>query len=140
MSASLTRSQHCTPSAVDGDIFRTVHADGLSESISYDANGNTLSQTDRGGRTTKMVYDKVNRLIETILPDQTPATDTDNPRTRSVYNAGGHLIQSIDENANVTAYEYDAAGRQIKTILPTVNGVAAELVTCLLYTSDAADE
>ncbi|MFO1495877.1 MAG: RHS repeat-associated core domain-containing protein [Lysobacterales bacterium] len=86
------------------------------ESTSYDAEGNVIAQTDRAGRTTKMVYDAANRLVETILPDATPGTDADNPRTRSEYDAAGQLLASIDELGQRTEYRYDAAGRQVQVI------------------------
>jgi len=96
--------------------------------MAYDANGNVITQTDRAGRVTQMTYDRANRLIETIYPDDTAST-ADNPRTRSVYNAGGQLIESIDEKGNRTRYEYDDAGRQIKTIQAPVGAAAAAIQT-----------
>jgi YD repeat-containing protein len=89
---------------------QTRHPDQSVESWTYDAEGRELTHTDVLGRTTKKVYDAVGRLIETIHPDSTPATDTDNPRTKSVYDAAGRMTQSIDELGRTTTYEYDAAG------------------------------
>ncbi len=79
----------------------------------YDANGNVTSETDTEGRTTKYVFDVADRLVETIHPDDTPATDTDNPRTTQQYDDAGRLEAVMDERSHVTTYGYDAADRQI---------------------------
>ena len=113
-----------------GELDRTTYPDGTFEETSYDENGNVIARRDRGGRTTKMVYDAANRLVETILPDDaqgcasaagagcaraaaTPASDADNPRTRSEYDVAGRLVASVDELGHRTEYGYDAAGRRI---------------------------
>lgn len=95
-----------------GHLVLTRYADGATESTVYDEEGNTIAQIDRAGRTTLMVYDAANRLVETIYPDDTPADDSDNPRTASEYDAAGRMVASIDERGNRTEYEYDAVGRR----------------------------
>ncbi len=84
---------------------------GTTETTSYDAANNKISETDRAGRTTKYVYDAANRLTEIVYPDDTPLDDNDNPRTHSQYDGTGRLIRRIDARGNATQYQYDAAGR-----------------------------
>jgi RHS repeat-associated protein len=88
------------------------YPDGSTETKAYNAEGNLIAETDRGGLTTRYVYDAANRRIETLLPDETPFDDSDNPRTRSEYDGAGRLMASIDANGNRTEYAYDAAGQR----------------------------
>ena len=64
-------------------------------------------------------YDERNQLIETILPDATPADLSDNPRTRNEYDDAGRETARIDELGRRTEYQYDALGRLVKTSIPT---------------------
>jgi RHS repeat-associated protein len=107
--------QRCTTYLYDnqGRLTKTTHPNGTWDAKVYDANGNVIAETDTDGRTTKFVFDAADRQIETIFPDDTPGTDTDNPRTRSVYDAAGRLEMVVDENGHITSYGYDAADRQI---------------------------
>ena len=107
--------QRCTLQKYNdrGELERTTYPDKTYEETFYDANGNVETQRDRGGRMIRMVYDKANRLVETILPDATPATDDDNPRTKSEYDDAGRMVASIDERNRRTEYGYDDAGRRI---------------------------
>lgn len=84
--------------------------------MDYDEEGNVVAQTDRAGRTKRMVYDAADRLVKILLPDATPGTDDDNPRVSSEYDAAGQLRFSVDERGYRTEYRYDTAGRQIKVI------------------------
>ncbi|MGH8030230.1 MAG: hypothetical protein ACREO3_09875, partial [Arenimonas sp.] len=95
-----------------GEVDRVDHPDGTYEATKYDENGNTIEQRDRGGRITKLEYDKADRLEVTILPDNTPATDGDNPRLCNEYDDAGRLVASIDARHNRTEYGYDDASRR----------------------------
>jgi YD repeat-containing protein len=55
-------------------------------------------------------------LLETILPDATPATLADNPRTRSEYDAAGQKTAEIDVYGGRANYRYNASGRVIEVI------------------------
>ena len=84
----------------------------------YDAVGNRITEIDPLGRTTRFIYDDRGLLTETILPDDTPADDSDNPRTRTEYDAAGQTIAEIDQLGRRTEFLYDKAGRQTAIILP----------------------
>ena len=84
----------------------------------YDAAGQRTSITDALGRTTKFVYDTAGRMRETIFPDETPATDTDNPRMRMEFDAAGRKIAATDESGRVTRYSFDKLGRLLAVVLP----------------------
>jgi RHS repeat-associated protein len=100
-------------SFVRGHETKVTYPNQTFATKGYDANGNVTSETDTEGRTTKYVFDAADRLIETIHPDGTPATDSDNPRTTQQYDDAGRLEAVMDERNHVTTYGYDAADRQI---------------------------
>ena len=89
-----------------------THRDGSTESTGFDENGNVIAHTDMAGRTTRTVYDEANRPTAVVYPDDTPATDADNPFTASSYDAAGRLKTSSDELGHTTTYDYDDAGRR----------------------------
>ena len=95
--------------------MRTFH-DGTTELTVYDAAGQVIEKTDRGGRVTQFTYDAVGQLIVTTVPDDTPDSDSDNPRYRIEYNAAGEITSEIDPLGRRTAYEYDAVG-QVRKVL-----------------------
>ena len=84
----------------------------------YDAAGQRTSMTDALGRTTKFIYDTAGRMRETVLPDETPATDADNPRMRMEFDAAGRKIVATDEAGRVTRYSFDKLGRLLAVVLP----------------------
>ena len=95
----------------DGVLVRT-------SSTEFDAVGNRVATTDPLGRVTRFVYDERGQMTETIYPDDTPADQTDNPRTSMEYDEAGQTIAKIDELGRRTEYRYDQAGRQTEVILP----------------------
>jgi RHS repeat-associated protein len=95
-----------------GQVGRIDYPDGTYETSEYDENGNTIANRDRGGRVTRKRYDEADRLVETILPDATPGTDIDNPRTFNEYDAAGRLTATIDARNKRTEYGYDDANRR----------------------------
>ncbi|HEY9621936.1 MAG TPA: putative Ig domain-containing protein [Crinalium sp.] len=84
----------------------------------YDANGKQTAIIDALGRRTEYRYDERGLLVETILPDATPGTSSDNPRTQTVYDAAGRERFTIDELNRVTEYQYDGVGRLVATLYP----------------------
>jgi RHS repeat-associated protein len=78
--------------------------DGRGEqTFTYDAIGNRVTETDALGRTTRFVYDLMNRPIETQFPDGS--------RTQIAYDAVGNAILKTDELGQQTQYVFDAQNR-----------------------------
>lgn len=84
--------------------------------MTYDEAGRKITETDALGRTTKFVYDRAGRLIETLHPDLTPDDWSDNPTTKTEYYSDGLVKAQVDERGNRTEYRYDEVGRQIAII------------------------
>lgn len=91
-------------------LLSTTYPDGTTETYTYDAEGNTLIETDRLGRTTRYEYDALGRVARTVYPDGTA--------TQNEYDAAGQLVAAIDERGSRTEHAYDAAGRRISTTDP----------------------
>ncbi len=96
-----------------GRLVTTQYSDGTSETTTFDAAGQITSKTDRLGRVTRFEYDAAGQLTTVILPDETPADISDNPRVRTEYNLAGEVTVEIDALGRRTTFEYDAAGRRI---------------------------
>jgi large repetitive protein len=75
--------------------------------------GREIATIDQKGQTTHFIYDDLDRLVETIYPDNTPLDLSDNPRNKTEYDKIGRVKASVDERGNRTQYEYDKAGRPI---------------------------
>ena len=74
----------------------------------YDDAGNQTSRTDGNGNTTRFQYDARKRLVKTIYPDSTTATNA--------YDGPGNLASVTDQAGNVVQYTYDGAN-QLKTVV-----------------------
>ena len=72
------------------------------------------------GNTTKFVYDLKDNLIATIMADNTPADEGDNPRMSIIYDARSRKISETDLAGNITQFEYNAAG-SITAIIDALN-------------------
>lgn len=73
--------------------------------LTYDPNGNRVSETNGNGHTTFFSYDRLNRLVATSDPIGNVSYTT--------YDAAGRMTQTQDPNGNVTRYQYDALDRVI---------------------------
>jgi RHS repeat-associated protein len=94
--------------------------DGLTASVTdeYDTSGRRVASTDADGNRTEYRYDTVGRLVETIHPDDTPATLDDNPRTRFELDPVGRKLAETDELGRTTRYAHDPLGRLVAVVLP----------------------
>lgn len=92
---------------------------GQTRHYRYDALGNKIAEIDPRGNgvdgqfTTWYVYDDLNRLVRTVLPDNTPPEDPymaqptfDNPYTEISYDEIGNKKKERDANGVTTTYEY----------------------------------
>jgi RHS repeat-associated protein/uncharacterized repeat protein (TIGR01451 family) len=100
-----------------GNLVKMIDALGNTRTYTYDANNNKTSET--GARrtateteilTTRWVYDKLNRLIETRHPDGSVE--------RIEYGSNGQKSRTVDTLGRETRFEYDDAGRLIRTVRP----------------------
>lgn len=101
-----------------GHVLTQTDAVGDTTHFEYDAAGNKTAMIDALGHRTEYRYDARGLLIETILPDNTPGTLADNPRTSVEYDAARQVVARVDELGRRTEYRYDALGRLTATIYP----------------------
>jgi large repetitive protein len=94
-----------------GQVASVQHVDGTVESWEYDQLGRVIAQVDREGRTTRYTYDAAGNLIATMLPDDTPSDDSDNPVYLTQFNLAGEVTAEVDPLGRRTEYAYDLAGR-----------------------------
>jgi len=87
----------------DGDLLSTTHADATFTSATYDAVGRLLTTTDEGGKTTTRTYDELGRLAT--------VTDPAGGIVAYGYDALDRRIRVTAANGVTTTYAYDAAGR-----------------------------
>lgn len=101
--------------------------------------GNKIKVTDPANKVTYNRYDDLNRLIETILPDNTnqffyydkvgnqiKVIDGNNHQTEYRYNTQNQLREVLDAAAGTTKYYYDPEGNLMKKVLP--NNLATRYV------------
>jgi RHS repeat-associated protein len=81
-----------------------------SVSYQYDAANNTLSQTDKEGKTTVFEYDALGRLLK--------VTDAKGGVTQLAYDVRDNLIAVHDPKDGVTRYQYDQNDNRVKVIRP----------------------
>jgi len=103
-----------------------------SNTFTYDANGNRLTSTvwrmsggDWTPATTTYVYDGMNRVVQTIDPDD--GTNI------VVYNNIGKQQATIDPLGNTSSYAYDDQGRLIVTTYPDLTTGTSIFVTAFGY-------
>lgn len=81
----------------------------------YDAANNLIAQISPTGLETRYVYDNLNRLTETILPDLTDDW-TDNPRTKTEYSDGNRIKSQTAILGNKTQYFYNEFGQIVRVV------------------------
>jgi YD repeat-containing protein len=97
----------------------------------YDQQERLVAVIDALGRKTQYRYTVKDLVAETIIPDQTPGDDTDNPRPIDLYDRGDRLRASIDQAGQVTHFVYDALGRLVETIYADVNDTLDDLIAAV---------
>ena len=101
-----------------GRKIAVTYPDGTQEKYVYDLAGQLTTVIDVMNRSTYYEYDALGRKITTIYPDETPATLSDNPRTRTEYDAVGNATATVDETGLRTVMTYDAVGRPVRIEYP----------------------
>jgi RHS repeat-associated protein len=87
-----------------------THADGSSESYSYDSNGNALSHKAQDGSTTSFTYDASGRPLTVTYPNNGVTTYT--------WNADSTVATDTDPAGNTTTFGYDVLKRLTKITDP----------------------
>lgn len=95
----------------------TLVASSVTTTFAYDARGNRKQMVEAAGlaeaQTTSFVYDKANRLIETIGPT---FFNTMTPRSYIYYDARGNVTSMVDPAGARTVNYYDDLNRVVVTI------------------------
>jgi YD repeat-containing protein len=87
---------------------RTIDDLGGISAISYDKNGNVITQNDQLDRTVSYGYDNRDR--------QTTTTTPLGFNSSKVYDAVGNITSNIDANNHATTYLFDVRNRQTEAI------------------------
>jgi YD repeat-containing protein len=109
----------------DGVFKLNKPNENITTAMRYDADGNLIWRCDPLGNITKSKYDKLSRLIETILPN--------GGLTKYNYNFASEVISITDPMGRVTQFEYDSMGHQVKTILPRSDEASDNPVQEIIY-------
>lgn len=89
---------------------RTDFPDGTNEQFTYDAKGNILTRTDRGGKTWTYTYNGRGQVLTATNPTGGVITNT--------YNVDATLASSTDSDTGTTTYGYDGYKRLNKITHP----------------------
>ena len=124
---------------------------GSSQTIwTYDAVGNVKHVTDALNRTTTNLYDALNRVTDTLLPNPSlnavlaldtsigvstdRVNDTARPKTSYVYDVVGNLIEKIDAQSTHFKVDFDVWNRQVRSYLPdAVTGLVGGIYSTTVY-------
>ena len=99
---------------LDHDVPEQLQGpDGSSASYEFDAEGRVVGIVTQNGVRERYVYDAAGNVVERILPDETPDSDTDNPRFLYSYDPLDRLIVTRDPTGAETRYTYDTVGNTI---------------------------
>ncbi|ABC30777.1 Rhs family protein [Hahella chejuensis KCTC 2396] len=130
-----TRSDFDSLGRLKTQTAQATSAQQVSESYSYDAQGNRISWTDRGGHVYAYRYDAQGRLLETIKPSVRVTFNADASLTgerrlsdRNSYDALGNRIRvveggyrdadgsykTISGQTRATEYVYDKLNREVQ--------------------------
>ena len=77
--------------------------------------GRPLPRIDERGNRTQFEYDEGGNRVATILPDETPGDDSDNPRLVDIYDAAGRRTATTDPLGHTTQFVYCASGCLLET-------------------------
>jgi RHS repeat-associated protein len=91
----------------NGRGTRTTYPDGSLTTLSYDAAGNVVMETDQLGRTTRSTFDSFGRLAQRNYADGTFESFS--------HDAEGRRISRRDRASRITSFTYDKTGRVIRT-------------------------
>ncbi|MFN8053526.1 MAG: DUF6531 domain-containing protein [Acidimicrobiales bacterium] len=103
---------HVTTQTVTADLVTSrTDADGVTETITYNALRLPTSVTDGAGNTTTMTYDAAGRVLSTTSPGGRVSSST--------YDAAGNVLTQTAPDGGVTTCTYNSAGQQLTLTDPT---------------------
>jgi len=101
----LKRTQTAVFNAL-GQLKQSLGNNGQSSLLTYDADGNPVTNTNAKNNATTTSFDALNRLKKTV--------DSDLAETNFTYDNQDNLTSVTDAEGKVTSYEYNAFGEQTK--------------------------
>ncbi len=103
---------HTTTQDVVGDlVMSTTDADGVTTTMTYNAQHQMLTSADASGHTTTYTYDAAGRMTSETMPSGATKSWT--------YDGAGRVLTETAEDGGVTTPTYDAAGRTATVMDPT---------------------
>ncbi|MFO0942299.1 MAG: putative Ig domain-containing protein [Pirellulales bacterium] len=110
-----------------GRVDQTILPDGSTTGVTFDSWGNTVSETDVGGRTKQFEFDRNGRVVAVTLPAVADPFDSDGdgksgldaPRFDYAYDWSGNQTVIQDSLNRRTMFTFDSAGRQLTRTLPS---------------------
>jgi RHS repeat-associated protein len=127
---SLTQNNLITSITGGGTCPVCGHPDKGDVTLTYDSNGNVLTQADSLGNTTTKTYDPVFGQVTSITDplrnvykyaydasgNLLTAADGKGNTTTYTYNSFGHIVQAVDPLGNKSTYSYDSFGNLTTTV------------------------
>jgi len=101
-----------------GRLRKDIGAQSQTYRYDYDKSDNPETQTDAKNHSTTQIFDALDRLVEQIEPDDTPGTNSDNPKVQYSYDSEDRVKSVTDQRGLVTTYNYDAFGSMISVDSP----------------------
>lgn len=111
-----------------GELTQTTFADGTTQTIQYDNNGNVIARTDELGRETQYFYDTSGNLVETLYADGT--------YTLTRYDGAGRAIATTDQSGQTTTTTYDVDDRTTSVTQPDPDGSGPLAASTTTYQYD----
>ncbi|TQV82782.1 RHS repeat-associated core domain-containing protein [Aliikangiella coralliicola] len=121
----LKRSQQSVFNAL-GQLTKNLGNNGQSNELTYDADGNPVTDKNALNNQTTSSFDALNRIKKIVDPDNgetqfgydqhnqiTNVTDAEGQSTQYEYNAFGDLTKLISKDTGTTTFTYDKAGNRL---------------------------
>ncbi|QNB06087.1 RHS repeat protein [Herbaspirillum frisingense] len=114
--AALAKQMHDKDNTLGLAMMLAGDPEGRAIEMTYDANGNQITQKDASGNLIERRYDTQNQLIEEALSNG--SGNGDREVTRYVYDAGNHHLLRfvLTPKGRVTEYRYDTLGQRISAL------------------------
>jgi YD repeat-containing protein len=93
-----------------------------TETLTYNADGQVLTDENRLSATTRYIYNSFGELVEEILPDPDGSGPLGSPTLHWTYNADGDVASYQDGNGNVYTYTYNDRNQLIQENDPSPDG------------------